>query len=57
MAQNIGAEVAITKAYALSEALLANAGDKQSLDTFNSAFNARHFPGALDAGAEPPRKT
>ncbi|MET0534351.1 MAG: response regulator [Steroidobacter sp.] len=54
MAQNIGAEVAITKAYALTEALLANASGK-SLDTFNPAFNARHFPGALDADAETPK--
>jgi two-component system, sensor histidine kinase and response regulator len=54
MAQNIGAEVGITKAYALSEALLANAGD-EPVDTFNSAFDARHFPGALAAGTELPK--
>ena len=54
MAQNIGAEVAVTKAYALSEALLANAGAKP-LDTFTPAFNARHFPGALDAQVELPQ--
>lgn len=54
MAQNIGTEVAVSKAYALSEALLASVGDK-SVDTFNSAFNARHFPGSLDAGTELPK--
>ena len=56
MAENIGTEVAITKAYALSEALLAHAGGK-SLDTFNPAFNARHFQGALEAGAAAPKDT
>ncbi len=47
VAQNIGSELAVTKAYALTEALLANADGKRSLDTFNAAFNARHFPGSL----------
>ena len=54
VAQNLGSEVAITKAYALTEAVLANADGKHSLDTFNSAFSARHFPGALDQNAAAP---
>jgi two-component system sensor histidine kinase/response regulator len=54
MAQNIGAEVAVTKAYALSDALLANPTDKPA-ETLSSAFTARHFRGALDAGAELPK--
>ncbi|MBL8269309.1 response regulator [Steroidobacter sp.] len=53
-AQNIGSEVAITKAYALSEALLAHRDQAQALDTFTQAFNARHFPGVLNGTqAEP----
>ncbi|MDY6948424.1 MAG: ATP-binding protein, partial [Pseudomonadota bacterium] len=48
VAQNIGAEVAITKAYALSEALLSQHDPARSLDTFNQAFSARHFPGVLE---------
>ncbi|HEY5759532.1 MAG TPA: response regulator [Steroidobacter sp.] len=47
VAENISTEVAITKAYALSEALLSHAVPGQSLDTFNQAFTARHFPGVL----------
>lgn len=54
VAQNIGAEVAITKAYALSEAVLANADGHRSLDTFTPAFSARHFPGALLPGKSAP---
>lgn len=54
VAQSIGSEVAVTKAYALTEALLAHADGKRSLDTFNAAFNARHFPGSLqESGATP----
>ena len=47
VAENIGTEVAINKAYALSEALLSHAVPRQSLDTFNQAFTARHFAGVL----------
>ncbi len=54
VAQNIGAEVAITKAYALTEALLTRRAPDQSLDTFNQAFSARHFPGALSGGQAAP---
>src|ERR1044072_5353461 len=55
MAQSIGTEVAVAKAYALSEALLANQSAKP-LDTFSSASNARHYPGALDPGARLPEE-
>ncbi len=51
VAENISNEVAITKAYALSEALLSHAVLGQSLDTFNQAFTARHFAGVLSGGA------
>ena len=51
VAESISTEVAITKAYALSEALLSHAVPGQSLDTFNQAFTALHFPGVL-AGAQ-----
>ncbi|HEY0683688.1 MAG TPA: response regulator [Steroidobacter sp.] len=54
VAKNIGAEVAVTKAYALTEALLAHRAPGQTLDTFNPAFNARHFPGALSKGQAAP---
>jgi PAS domain S-box-containing protein len=54
VAENISTEVAITKAYALSEALLSHAAPGQSLDTFTQAFTARQFAGALsDEQAEP----
>jgi PAS domain S-box-containing protein len=49
VAQNLGAEVAITKAYALSEALLAHRGPDRSLDTFNQAFSALHLRDVLDS--------
>ena len=52
VAENISTEVAITKAYALSEALLSHAVPGQSLETFNQAFTARHFAGALSGGAQ-----
>ena len=56
VAQNIGAEVAINKAYALSEALLANHDGERAVDTFNAAFSARHFPGALKEGSAAPEE-
>lgn len=55
VAENISSEVAITKAYALSEALLSHAVPGQSLDTFNQAFTALHFTGAL-SGEQPEAK-
>jgi PAS domain S-box-containing protein len=54
VARNIGAEVAITKAHALTEALLSHRDRVESLDTFNQAFSARHFPGVLDANQSEP---
>jgi len=50
VAENISSEVAITKAYALSEALLSHAAPGKSLDTFNQAFTALHFSGVLSGG-------
>ena len=57
VAQNIGAEVAVTKAYALTEALLAHHAQGQSLETFTPAFNARHFPGVLSGNQAAPGDT
>jgi two-component system, sensor histidine kinase and response regulator len=47
VAENIGADVAISKAYAIAEALLAGADGERSLESYNGAFSARHFPQAL----------
>ncbi|HWK50538.1 MAG TPA: ATP-binding protein, partial [Steroidobacter sp.] len=55
VAENISTEVAITKAYALSEALLSHAVPGQALDTFNQAFTALHFPGVLAGGQADPK--
>ncbi|MGH8178112.1 MAG: response regulator [Steroidobacter sp.] len=53
VAQRIGAEVAMTKAFALSEAILADADGKRSLDVYSAAFSARHLPQALTQAAKP----
>ncbi len=54
VAQRIGADVAIAKAYAIAEALLANPQTTGSLDLGERSFSSRHFPHALtDATAVP----
>ena len=45
-ALRIGADVAVSKAYSLSEAILADP-DQRSLDRYTSSFRAIHTPGVL----------
>lgn len=51
VAQRLGADVAITKAFALTEALLAGEQNRESLDTDGSSFSASHLQHALAPGA------
>jgi two-component system sensor histidine kinase/response regulator len=51
VAQNLGADVAITKAFAVSEAILAGQTGRESLDTFAASFSASHLQHALAADA------
>jgi PAS domain S-box-containing protein len=47
-AERMGAEVAIAKAYSITEALLAAGGhDPEALNAQGRSFSARYFPGAL----------
>jgi two-component system, sensor histidine kinase and response regulator len=54
VAERIGTDVAITKAFAISEAILARPDVASSLETYNAAFSARHFPKALSSSAQLP---
>jgi PAS domain S-box-containing protein len=47
VAQHIGADVAIAKAYAISEALLAKQDAEHSLTSSTRSFSAQHLPHAL----------
>ncbi|MBB6092498.1 PAS domain S-box-containing protein [Povalibacter uvarum] len=51
VAQRIGADVAISKAYAITEALLSN-GSQGNLDKDERSFTSRHLPNALTAPVE-----
>jgi two-component system, sensor histidine kinase and response regulator len=53
VAQHIGADVAMMKAYALSEAILADFDGDRSLDRSSSAFVATHVRNALAPQAAP----
>src|SRR6185503_4885145 len=55
VAQHLGADVAVTKAFAISEAILAGEAGRESLDTYASSFSASHLQHALapDAVKEP----
>ncbi|HEY4370182.1 MAG TPA: response regulator [Steroidobacteraceae bacterium] len=55
VAEHIGADVAIAKADAISQALLANSDTQRSLTTENSSFSAQHLAHALtqDLNLEP----
>src|ERR1044072_4068909 len=55
VAQRLGADVAVTKAYAISEAILAGGQGRDSLDTFANSFSASHLQHALapDAQSQP----
>ncbi|HMN44030.1 MAG TPA: response regulator [Povalibacter sp.] len=50
VAQRIGADVAIAKAFAISEALLVDPQNAASLTHSERSFASRHFPGALTDG-------
>jgi PAS domain S-box-containing protein len=47
VAQRLGADVAVTKAFAITEAILAGDADRESLDTNASSFSAAHLQHAL----------
>ena len=51
VALRVGTDVAISKAYAISEALLADGIDSRELDASERSFSARHFPGSLKSDA------
>ena len=51
VAQQLGADVAVTKAFAISEAILAGEGGRESLDTYASSFSASHLQHALAPSA------
>src|SRR4030095_8348094 len=51
VAQRLGADVAVTKAYAISEAILSGEQGRESLDTYASSFSATHLQHALAADA------
>ena len=51
VAQRIGADVAVTKAYAITEAILAGEAGRESLDTYASSFSASHLQHALAPNA------
>jgi PAS domain S-box-containing protein len=52
VAQLLGADVAMTKAYAISEAILAGEQGRESLDTFANSFSASHLQHALAPNAQ-----
>ena len=57
VAQRIGAEVALTKAAALSEAILAGADGARSLDAHGATFESSHLRNALGQPDNPAAQT
>ena len=58
VAQRLGADVAVTKAFAISEAILAGEAGRESLDTHASSFSASHLQHALaPSGVKQPAGT
>jgi two-component system sensor histidine kinase/response regulator len=55
VAQRLGADVAVTKAFAVTEAILSGEEGRETLDTYASSFSASHLQHALapDAIAQP----
>jgi hypothetical protein len=51
VAQQLGADVAMTKAFAITEAILAGDAGRESLDTYASSFSASHLQHALAPNA------
>ena len=51
VAQRLGADVAVTKAFAITEAILAGDAGRESLDTYASSFSASHLQHALAASS------
>src|SRR5688572_247426 len=51
VAQRLGADVAVTKAFAITEAILSGEDGRESLDTYASSFSAIHLQHALAANA------
>ena len=55
VAQRLGADVAVTKAFAITEAILSGRESGESLDTYASSFSASHLQHALAPNAQPQR--
>jgi len=55
VAQRLGADVAVTKAFAITEAILSGEQGRESLDTYASSFSATHLQHVLapNAAAQP----
>ena len=53
VALHLGADVAVTKAYAITEAILAGKQASDPLDTYASSFTASHLQHALAPAAQP----
>src|SRR5678815_2893853 len=51
VAQRLGADVAVTKAFAIAEAILSGEQGRESLDTYASSFSASHLQHALAPNA------
>ena len=51
VAERLGADVAVTKAFAITEAILAGEPGRESLDTYASSFSASHLQHALAANS------
>ncbi len=51
VAQRLGADVAVTKAFAITEAILAGEAGRESLDTYASSFSASHLQHSLAPNA------
>src|SRR6202008_3445666 len=56
-AQRLGADVAVTKAFAITEAMLAGEQGRETLDTYASSFSASHLQHALAPNAITPAGT
>ena len=54
VAQRLGADVAVTKAFAITEAILSGEQGRETLDTYASSFSASHLQHALAPNAVAP---
>src|SRR6185295_8394611 len=52
VAQRLGADVAVTKAFAITEAILSGEDKRESLDTYAASFSASHLQHALGSDVQ-----